>query len=169
MGDEDKTGADGQATVIRPPNVLKAKVSAGGPGAVDLATLEKAQAVIANMGDSYLEWVEEDLAKISRLLEELKAAKDGGKDLLDRMFQISHDIKGQGGSFDYQLMTTLGHDLCHLIEKMDTAGPHEIEVIALYIGTMKLVISKRMQGSGGEQGKQLLAGLEQVLAKVTKK
>ncbi|HIJ46295.1 MAG TPA: phosphorelay protein, partial [Rhodospirillaceae bacterium] len=77
--------------------------------------------------------------------------------------------KGQGGSFDYQLMTTLGHDLCHLIEKMDTAGPHEIEVIALYIGTMKLVISKRMQGSGGEQGKQLLAGLEQVLAKVTKK
>jgi hypothetical protein len=42
-------------------------------------------------------------------------------------------------------------------------------VIALYIGTMKLVISKRMQGSGGEQGKQLLAGLEQVLAKVTKK
>ncbi|MEE9545783.1 MAG: phosphorelay protein [Rhodospirillales bacterium] len=168
MGDEDDTEADGQATVIRPRNVLKSKVSVGGPGAVDLAALKKAQAAIADMGDSYLEWVEVDLAKISRLLEELKAAKDGGKDLLDRMFQVSHDMKGQGGSFDYQLMTMLGHDLCHLIEKMDTAGPHEIEVVELYINTMKLVISERMRGDGGERGKQLLAGLDQVLAKVTK-
>ncbi len=168
MGTEDKTEADGQAAVIRQPNALKSKVSVGGPGAVDLAALEKAEAVIADMGGSYLEWVEEDLVKISRILDDLKAAKDGGKDLLDSMFQVAHDIKGQGGSFGYQLMTILGHDLCRLIEKMDSAGPGEIDVIELYIGTMKLVVSQHMQGEGGEPGKQLLAGLDQVLAKVTK-
>jgi HPt (histidine-containing phosphotransfer) domain-containing protein len=168
MGDEDNNEADVQAAAVRSQNALKSKVGVGGPSAADLAALEKAEAVIANMGDSYLEWVEEDLAKISRLLEELKAAKDGGRDILDPMFQISHDMKGQGGSFDYQLMTTLGYDLCRLIEKMDSAGPHEIEVIELYIDAMKLVISKRMQGTGGEPGEQLLAGLDQVLAKVTK-
>ena len=56
--------ADDEMEIIKPPNVLKSKVREGGPGAVDLATLERAENVIAAMADSYLEWVQEDLQRI---------------------------------------------------------------------------------------------------------
>ncbi len=162
MDDEPK------AEVIIPPNTLKKKVKIGGPGAVDLETLERAEAVIADMTDNYLEWAAEDLAKIHRALEELKAEKTDRKDALAKIFQLSHDMKGQGGSFDYTLMTIVGGNLCKFIEKLEDAGAAEVEVIQLHIDAMDLVIARRIKGDGGNEGVQLLKGLGLVAAKISK-
>jgi chemotaxis protein histidine kinase CheA len=154
--------------VITPPDTLKKKVKTGGPGAVDLDTLNRAEAVITEMTDNYLEWVAEDLAKIHQALEDLKAEKKDHKDALARIFQLSHDMKGQGGSFGYTLMTILGGNLCHIVEKLEDAGSAEVEVIQLHIDAMDLVIAKQMKGDGGEEGEQLLKGLGLVAAKISK-
>ncbi len=139
---------DDEVQVVKPPSTLKAKVGTGGPGAVDLETLEKAEAVIASLSDSYLEWVEEDLKKLEAAMAKLKAEQDKGREHLDKIFQISHDIKGQGGSFGYQMMTIIGNQLCRLVEQMDEAGPSEIKVIDLHIDALKMVIAKRMDRCG---------------------
>ena len=161
MGDDDKP------QLITPPNTLKDKVGTGGPGAVDLDVLERAEQVIADLAGNYLEWVEEDLVKIQKALEDLKAAGGDHKAELDRVFQIAHDMKGQGGSFGYQLMTVVGNQLCRFIEPLETVGPGEIEVIKLHIDTMSLIIAQRMEGDGGKAGEALLAGLEKVAAKIS--
>ncbi len=157
-----------KAEVITPPDTLKEKVKTGGPGAVDLDTLERAEAVIADMTDKYLEWAAQDLAKIHQALEDLKAEKKDHKDALAQIFQLSHDMKGQGGSFGYTLMTILGGNLCNFVEKLEDAGPAEVEVIQLHITTMDLVIAKQMKGDGSKEGEQLLTGLDLVAAKVSK-
>ena len=162
MDDEPK------AEVITPPDTLKRKVKTAGPGAVDLGTLERAEAVIADMTDNYVEWAAKDLAKIYQALENLKAEKKDRKDTLARIFQLSHDMKGQGGSFGYTLMTILGGNLCNFVEKLEDAGSVEIEVIQLHINAMALVIAKQMKGDGGKEGVQLLKGLGLVAAKVSK-
>lgn len=160
---------DDTVNVIKPPDTLSAKVTKGGPGVVDLAAIERAESVIANMADSYLDWVEEDLVKITKAQEELKANKDDPAVCLDRVFQISHDMKGQGGSFGYDLMTILGNDLCRFIEGKETVSAVDLEVIDLYIGTMQIVISKRMGGDGGPEGNKVLTGLAAVVEKITSK
>ena len=162
MDDEPK------AEVITPPDTLKKKVKASGPGAVDLGTLERAEAVIADMTDNYVEWAAKDLAKIYQALENLKAEKKDRKDALARIFQLSHDMKGQGGSFGYTLMTILGGNLCNFVENLEDAGSAEIEVIQLHINAMALVIARQMKGDGGKEGVQLLKGLGLVAAKVSK-
>ncbi len=162
MDDEPK------AEVITRPNTLIKKVRIGGPGAVDLETLKRAEAVIADMTDDYLEWAAEDLAKIHRALEELKAEKTDRQDALAKIFQLSHDMKGQGGSFDYTLMTILGGNLCKFVEKLEDAESAEVEVIQLHIDAMDLVIAKRVKGNGGKEGEQLLNGLGLVAAKISK-
>ena len=149
---------DDTVSVIKPPDTLSAKVTKGGPGAVDLAAIERAESVIANMADSYLGWVEDDLVKITKAQAELKANKDNPSDYMDKVFQISHDMKGQGGSFGYDLMTILGNDLCRFIEGKDTVSDVDLEVIDLYIGTMHVVIAKRMGGDGGADGNKVLTG-----------
>ena len=161
--------SESEVEVITPPNTLKSKVGVGGPGAVDLQTLERAEAVIAGMTDSYLEWVANDLQKISDAYDRLVEAPAGAsREPLDKVFQISHDMKGQGGSFDYQLMTAIGTELCHMIEKIETVGDAELEAIRVCIESMKLVISQRLQGNGGKLGASMLAGIRKVSEKVIK-
>jgi 2,4-dienoyl-CoA reductase-like NADH-dependent reductase (Old Yellow Enzyme family) len=53
---------------------------------------------------------------------------------LEAIFAVSHDIKGQGGSFDYQLMTIVGNQLCRFIENLGgKADNNAIEVIELHM------------------------------------
>jgi hypothetical protein len=159
--------ADEKLEVINPPNTLKQKVGTGGPGAVDMEALKRAEDVIAGMTDSYLDWVAQDLKKIDAAYQALKAATGNRKKELDSVFQVSHDIKGQGGSFGYDLMTSIGNELCRLIERVDKIGPDELEGIRIHIDSMKLVIGNDMKGHGGKAGEQMLAGLQKVCDKLT--
>jgi hypothetical protein len=154
--------------IIDPPQTLKNKVKLGGPNAVNPEVLQRAEAVITNMADEYLQWVEKDLVTIQKAFDGLKASPTGAREHLERIYQVSHDIKGQGGSFGYQLMTIIGNQLCRFLEHLDSAGPLEIEVVRLHIDAMRLVISRRIKDTGGAVGAQLLAGLDQVTAKVKK-
>ena len=152
--------------IVTPPNTLKSKVVVGGPKAVDPAALERAEEAIANLAGDYLDWVQEDLKKLEEGLDALKASDGDDKDLLGAMFRIAHEIKGQGGSFGYDLMTRIGNQLCHFVENLAEAGPPEVEVIGLHVDALKLVIAKRMRGDGGQAGQALLRGLEQVVSKI---
>jgi len=158
---------DEKVKVITPPNTIKMKVKEGGPGAVDMEAIERAEAVIANLADSYLEWVEEDLIKIRKAYENIQNNMDNPAEDIEKVFQIAHDMKGQGGSFNYDLMTILGNDLCRFVEGKTRISKTDLKVIELYIDTMKIVISKRMSGDGGPEGQKVLAGLAAVVNKIT--
>ena len=155
---------DEKAELIAPQGTLQSKVTVGGPGAVDPATLERAEAVIADLADDYLEWVQEDLARIQTAYEALKA--DPNKETLDKVFQIAHDMKGQGGSFGFDLMTAVGNQLCRLSERVEKIGPREVSMVQVHIDAMRAIITNRMKGDGGAAGGALLDGLAQIVAKI---
>jgi chemotaxis protein histidine kinase CheA len=160
MTDEKKPS--GGAQIIRPPQTLQAKVEKGGPGAVDLNALAKAEEVIANLADDYLDWVREDFVRLEEAFARMKAGEGSDKENLEALFQISHDMKGQGGSFGYDLMTAIGDHLCRLLETLDKAGPREQTMIRVHIDAMRVVITKQLKGGGGDEGKKLLMGLSLV-------
>lgn len=149
---------------IRPPNTLRAKVVEGGPGAVNADVLEKAEQVIAGMADSYIEWAGEDIGRLSEALAALSRS-GGDMEKLRPIFQIAHDMKGQGGSFGYQLITVIGDKLCRFVEALEKVDGAELEVIRIHVDSMQLVITKRIKGDGGTDGATLLKGLEMVVAK----
>ena len=155
-----------EAEIINAPNQLKNKVSVGGPGAVDADVLARAEMVITEMADQYLDWVKVDLEKLQAAYADLAAAGPGAKDEVTRVFEVAHDMKGQGGSFGYDLITIIGNQVCRIIERSDTIGAAEIEAIGVHVNTMKLVITEEMKGDGGDSGKKILLGLEKVYEKV---
>lgn len=160
--------ADEDLEIITPPTSLKSKVREGGPGAVDLETLERAEKVIASMADSYLEWVQEDLTRLDNCYKAMQEAEPPRKKAADGLFQVAHDIKGQGGSFGYDLMTVIGNELCRLLERQDSFGSAEMQAIKVHIDAMKLVIQNSMTGDGGPNGQALVAGIRQVGDKLNK-
>lgn len=157
--------------IITPPNLLKNKVSEGGAGAVDLEALDRAEKVITDLTGDYLEWVSTDLGCLGEFLNKLTAAAPADrKPVLDEIFHISHDMKGQGGSFGYPLITAIANDLCRLIEKAEgEIGAPLIGAVKIHVDSMKLVIAQRMTGEGSKEAEAILAGLKQVTDKLIAK
>ncbi|KJS34831.1 MAG: hypothetical protein VR70_16860 [Rhodospirillaceae bacterium BRH_c57] len=159
--------ADGKPQFIQPPNHVKDKVSVTSNG-IDFDTLEKAEQLIAGMQDSYLEWVDEDLRKLQALEAQLDGAGPRLQVFKD-IYSISHDVKGQGGSFDYPLMTVIGNHLCRYIERLGDVEPSDknVGVVKVHISALRLVIAQRMSGDGGKMGDNLIRGLEAAINKTT--
>ena len=138
----------------------------GGPGAVDQERLAKAEAVIEQMTENYLDWVEADLVNLDKELAQLNPG-GGHAERLEGIYRTSHDIKGQGGSFGYQLMTEIGTLMCRYIENVEgDLTQEDIELMTLCHQSMRAVISGRLSGDGGEAGRLVLDGLSQVAEKV---
>lgn len=155
-----------QVRIITPPNLLRTKVVEGGPGAVSAKALAQAEKVIADMADSYVEWVAADLVRLADALAALRSsAPSEQKHLLRSIFAVAHDMKGQGGSFGYGLITTFADLLCKYVENLEVVTPEQTQVIALHVESMRVVVAQCMKGDGGPGGNQLLTGLEMVAAK----
>jgi len=144
---------------VKPPQTLQSKITKGGPGAVDMAALAKAEAVIDNLADDYLSWVKEDFIRLDKAYEQLKAGAPDDKANIDAMFSVVHDMKGQGGSFGYGLMTQISDLLAGILENADAIGPRELKAMPVYMNAMRVVISHKLKGDGGNEGRQLLMGL----------
>lgn len=78
-----------------------------------------------------------------------------------------HNIKGQAGSFDYDLVTELarrGHDLLRRAQVRPEQAAHHHAEIARALGSiataMQRVAANRLHGDGGEAGLRLLAKLD---------
>ncbi|MBL4693122.1 MAG: phosphorelay protein [Magnetovibrio sp.] len=157
MADENKPDAAPQ--FVKPPQTLQNKITKGGPGAVNLAALAKAEAVIENLSDDYLNWVSEDFVRLEAAFNTLKKGAPDDKANIDAMFSIVHDMKGQGGSFGYPLMTQISDLLAGILENSETFGSREHKSMRVYIDAMRVVISHKLKDDGGAEGKQLLMGL----------
>ncbi|SDG72627.1 Hpt domain-containing protein [Roseospirillum parvum] len=159
---------DPNPRLIKPPRQLADKVTRT-PDGVDTATLERAEKMIASLQGSYLEWVEGDLERLQKAHDQAEAALAAGGDPtadLKALFEVAHDMKGQGGSFNYHLITQVGAYLCRFLEQIDPpAEKRHLEIAKVHVDTMRLVVSQRLEGDGGPAGKNLIRGLEAVLAK----
>jgi chemotaxis protein histidine kinase CheA len=158
---------DSKVEVITPPDNLKDKVKPDGSGGVDDKVLARVEAVVPSMGGDFVLWAEKDLKSLQQALASLKSETADQKKFLNTIFQISHDIKGQGGSFDFGLLTAVGDSLCRFTEEREKANAAEIEAIKLHVEALKLVLKERLKGDGGEMGAALLNGLRQVVDKLS--
>lgn len=158
MSDEPQSNA--KPEFITPPKTLQNKVDKGGPGAVDLTALAKAEAVIHNLADDYLDWVTEDFIRLEVAFANLKDGAPDDRGHIDAIFSVVHDMKGQGGSFGYPLMTQISDLLCGVLENAERLGSREQRAIRVYIDAMRVVITHKLKDEGGKEGTQLLMGLQ---------
>jgi hypothetical protein len=153
------------------PNTLKSKVKITADG-VDEAVLERAEQIIVELKDDYLTWAEDDITRLHQAaanLKELSAASPDDalvKKTFHDIYEVSHDMRGQGGSFGYPLMTAVCDRMCQFIEKVwDEPKLNQLPVLSVCIDTMSLIISQRLDGDGGAMGHNLLRALDAAIAK----
>ncbi|MBR5129736.1 MAG: hypothetical protein IKV03_00725 [Alphaproteobacteria bacterium] len=115
---------------------------------------QKALNIISDMSKQYVEWTTNDVLKLKKLMEQIYLLTDTEQETLIRndLYRTAHDIKGQGTTFDYPLMSDLGAHICALIKTTSSFKKHHLDIISKDIDDMLLVLTKKLQGDGGQLG-----------------
>ena len=82
-----------------------------------------------------------------------------------RIQELAHEMRGQGGTFGYPLITTFGKSLHMFTGRKAGRTDSHLVIVKAHIDAMNAVISGRVQGDGGETGRLLERALEEAIAK----
>lgn len=119
-----------------------------------------AQAAVAGLADKYIGWVNDDL---KRLDAAIAAVTDGhNAAALREVYGVAHDIKGQGSTFGYHLITDIGQLLCRYAERAIERKKVDRAVIDAHVEAMRTVVDNRIQGPAGELGREIIEALKGV-------
>lgn len=142
------------ATVHPSPTRLKDKVPAtGGPD--PKAAVLKALNAARDLMDGYQGWAVDDLQALWQAFRETEAATERTVDDVRRMYDIAHEIRGQGGTFGFSLITVLGDSLCKFLDRRPSLDAADLDVVRIHITAMKAVFRQGLKGDGGQLASEL--------------
>lgn len=122
-------------------------------------TLARAEQATTALRANYTQWASVDVEHARTLLAAARNAPSGRLQL-DQVYAAMHNIKGQGSSFGYPLVTRIGHSMCRLIAPGRVLDDAEFKVAQAHLDALKLVLDKKIAGPGGPTGEALAARLE---------
>jgi hypothetical protein len=149
------------------PNHLKEKVGGVGrkvAGEMPTELLEMADQELQKSALDFTEWARNYLATLIKLCEQAAAADPSGrrKHFAD-INTLAHELRGQGGTFGYPLITTVGK---MLYESTMPACPQDdtaVKLVRAHVDTISAVIREKVSGDGGDVGRALLQSLQQAI------
>ncbi|GAB4224799.1 MAG: hypothetical protein Tsb0032_29990 [Kiloniellaceae bacterium] len=160
---------DVRAIYFRPANRLRDKL---GPNALrgqidfDPLVIQAAEERIQEMVGDYAVWVKNYLDTMTRSFKALAKREDDPKQHILTINQIAHELRGQGGIFDYPLITSFGKSLYGAtLDSRSTVTDNRLKLIEAHIDALRVVFSKRVRGKGGKVGAELLQDIERAVKK----
>ena len=121
--------------------------------------VRKAQEAVAALAENFTEWMRADLDTALASLAKAKDSQPDNASHLRDIYSVCHNIKGQGGSFGYDLITNVGKSLCDYIHDTGSASARKLKVVEAHLTAIKFIVDRDIQGDGGQVGKQLQAKL----------
>jgi hypothetical protein len=153
-------GKPGDYEEIEIPNRLLEKVGPGAGACPD--ALARAEYVVEQLKDAYEERMGLEINDLLSTYEDMQT--EGAFDL-DLLHDRAHEIRGEAGTFGYELVSDIGKLLCELLSPMDDVGANEQLAINAHLNAMQTVVSQRIKGTGPEVAKQIVEGLDAIVAK----
>jgi two-component system, chemotaxis family, chemotaxis protein CheY len=130
--------------------------------------IDAGEAVMLQEAESYRAVQEQDIQELFFLIRELKQSeKPADRDLIERIYRKSYDLKGMGKTFDFQILSDTGDSHCNLLWKIPPAKMSTlftIQGIEQHAMVMRLIVDQNMKGDGGELGLELIEGLRAIVA-----
>lgn len=153
---------------FRMPNHLQKKaggMSGGGMGEIPVALLEQAEEKLQRVGLDFTDWATDYLGNLSKLCVAAMGNPQARPKQLEDINLLAHELRGQGGTFGYPLITTFAKSLYDATRPGSTFNDAAVEIVKAHVDAMRAVIREKVSGDGGETGRALLKSLEIAIAK----
>ncbi len=145
--------------IIKPPNNLLKVKSGSGKVKPDTQAIQRAETAIKKIGEDFPKWAQRDLDDMEKALAAARQSPDQQEDYIMQIFRRSMELKGQGGSFGYSLISEIGDSLKKFTESRREANPRDVEIIAAHVSAMRVVMVQDIKGDGGDVGQAIVDGL----------
>lgn len=163
-----KPKAPSDVWYFRLPNSLKEKAGgAGFTGAAEipLNLLEEAEQQLERAALDFTSWALDYVSKLGTLSKQaLDADEDGGRGkIFEEINLLALELRGQGGTFGYPLISTFGKMLYDSTIEGCREDDSAVEIVKAHIDAMGAVLREKVAGDGGEVGRALLASLKKAI------
>ena len=86
---------------------------------------------------------------------------------LKELYDMTHEARGQGGSFGFPLISVVGDSLCKYLDGRPRLKARDLDVVRVHIMAMKAIFRQGLKGHQGGLSKELHQLLGAFRAKVT--
>ncbi len=124
------------------------------------AVLARAQAAVADLAENFTKSTVVDLDRCAAFLKQAREEPLGRSHSVKDIYGIAHNLKGQGSSFGYPLITRIGQSLCQLTRTVREFSDGDLNIVQAHLDAIRLILAKDIKGDGGEIGDKLAARLE---------
>lgn len=154
---------------LRTRNSLRKKAGGGTPGQLGTILdelLRPASAELDKMAEQYPDFVADSIAALYAAHGKAAAASIEGRHVyFAELNVLAHEMKGQGGTFGYPLITTFGGLLFDFTSGGAARTDYHTKIVKAIIDSIRAVINNRIGGDGGQVGRDLQAALKGLIAK----
>jgi len=132
-------------TLIQPPRHIAEKVPKSGGPTPEQAIMRALNAA-EDLIEGYQGWAVDDLEDLWRRFQEVAHESEFNHEHVQQLFDVSHEIRGQGGTFGFPLISVIGDSLCKFLDGRSSMNQPELEVIRVHILAMKAVFRQGLKG-----------------------
>lgn len=151
------------AETITPPNPLEKAKTGDGPVKIDPNILRQAEQAVEELQDDYTSWAQKDIDSLREAFNSAQADPANLETAIAEIYKCALDLKGQGGGFGYDLITSIGDLLTKFMEARDKMSKRDFAIISAHIDAMQAVVREDIKGDGGKIGVQIVDGLSQLV------
>lgn len=156
----------GKARYIDPPNILKDKVGNGG---IDPLRLTKGEEYIDNNGMDFTPYAVDMMERLDHLIKDAKAKKIVGMQAVDLMTRPIMELKANGGMFGYILVSEIADIVLNFLENIEELNEDGFDILKAHQNTLTVIITNKLHGSGGKEGRALALELYEACKRYYKK
>lgn len=157
---------------IKISNPLKNKVIFDENG-IDAEKLKQADEAVAALTDTYIFSAEKDAEDMKAVFVGITRKMNWRCEDMQRLYLLSHDMKGQAGTYGYHLLSQICGKLCRFLEQGAEIKPQmsdlDLQVIDVHIRAIEFILKNHLTDECRQQGDELLKGLEEAMKKALNK
>lgn len=148
--------------VIEVPNELAKKVPSTGGKDPDKA-FKDAEEIVKRMASQYVEKLGEDIRDMKVLAREYKASHSDAA--LDDIFKLVHNMRGQGATFGFPLITEIGRSFCRYVRELPPQRAVKPALVDQHLKALQVVYDQSIKGGGDSVSREVVQALASVVDK----
>lgn len=144
------------------PNTLKERAGndiGTGPPTLPDSILAEAEESLERAVLDFAEWAQKYLTNLASLCDRAMENPDKRTLQFAEINELAHELRGQGGTFGYPLISVAGKMLYESTLEGCPVTDNQVDVVRAHIDMMRAVIREKISGSGGKVGKELVQSL----------
>jgi chemotaxis protein histidine kinase CheA len=130
--------------VIVPPGCLRDQVKITGSGPIDTSPIEKAERALDQLSVAFDSWLVEEVTSLTKARDAVHT-QGLSPETRKELHRTAHDLKGQGQTYGYPLITHVCSTLCKLLETAIHPDLIPVDLIDHHVNAVRNIMKMKVK------------------------